>query len=232
MWPAAALTAGGAAAGFLAWAVRGRSAQVFAPSIWRFPAGHRRLALTFDDGPSESTPALLEILRSFNAKATFFVCGHNAERLPHVLRAIASEGHEIGNHTWSHPRLDFHSRASMRNEIARTQDVVRSITGVTPRLFRAPYGVRWFGLGDVQQEFQLTGVMWTSIGQDWKLAGGAVARRLLNASTDGAVLCLHDGRLLAPNPDIKPTLEAVKELLPRLRERNLSTASVSAMLES
>ena len=223
--------AAGAAAGFLSWAVRGRTAQVFAPSVWRGPAGRRRIALTFDDGPSESTPALLDLLHRHNAKATFFVCGRNAERLPGVIRSIAKAGHEIGNHTWSHPRLDFTSAATMRDELGRTQSLIGDITGTAPRLFRAPYGVRWFGLGAVQKELGLTGVMWTAIGRDWKLSAAAVTRRLMRAADDGAILCLHDGRVLAERPDITPTLDAVTELLPLINRRNLSITSVSAILE-
>ncbi|MFN0104942.1 MAG: polysaccharide deacetylase family protein [Bryobacteraceae bacterium] len=229
MWPAAAMAAG--AAGFLSWAVRGRSSRIFGPSVWRGPAGCRRIALTFDDGPSESTPALLDLLRRYDAKATFFVCGHNAQRLPGMLRDVARAGHEIGNHTWSHSRLDFAAPSKMRDEIGRTQEIVRAITGATPRLFRAPYGVRWFGLGSVQKEFQLMGVMWTAIGLDWKLPAEGVAGRLLKSAHDGAILCLHDGRVLKERPDITPTLDAVREILPRLRERNLAITSVSAMLE-
>jgi peptidoglycan/xylan/chitin deacetylase (PgdA/CDA1 family) len=218
-----------AAAGLLAWAVRGRSASLLAPSIWRVPGAGNRIALTFDDGPSESTPALLALLKEHNAKATFFVCGHNARRLPEVLKAIADEGHEIGNHTWSHPRLDFASRTKMRDEIGRTQTLIEEITGSKPIHFRAPYGVRWFGLGGVQKEFGLLGVMWTSIGLDWKYSGPAIAERLDKAATSGAILCLHDGRVLQTQPDIGNTLDAV--LLPRLKARNLAITSVSAILE-
>jgi peptidoglycan/xylan/chitin deacetylase (PgdA/CDA1 family) len=230
MWTAAAAAAG-AAAGFLAWAVRGRSSQILAPSVWRLPPGRRSLALTFDDGPSESTPRLLELLHRHNAKATFFVCGHNAARLPAVLQQIAAAGHEIGNHTWSHPRLDFASKSTMRQEIARTQELIASLTGSPPRLFRAPYGVRWFGLGQVQREFALRGVMWSAIGRDWVLPAPAVARRLLASAEDGSILCLHDARVLVPNPDISQTLLATAQILPLLRQRDLSITSVSAILE-
>jgi len=232
MWPETAAVTLAGAAGFFAWAVRGRSAQIFGPSVWRVPAGRRRIALTFDDGPSESTPALLDLLRAHGATATFFVCGQNAARLPDVLRRIANEGHEIGNHTWSHPRLDFRSPAFIRDEIARTQAAVREITGVTPVLFRAPYGVRWFGLAAAQREFALRGVMWTAIGRDWKLPAQGVAARLAPAAVDGAILCLHDGRVLASNPDISNTLGAVAELLPRISERQLTAVSVSELSQA
>lgn len=231
MWPETAAATLAGAAGFFAWAVRGRSAQVFGPSVWRAPAGRNQLALTFDDGPSESTPALLDLLAAHGARATFFVCGHNAARLPHVLRRIAADGHEIGNHTWSHPRLDFRSPAFIRDEIARTQVAVADIAGVTPVLFRAPYGVRWFGLAAAQREFSMQGVMWTAIGIDWKWTAPAVATRLTKAAADGAILCLHDGRVLTPNPDISNTLGAVETLLPRLRERNLAAVTVSEILK-
>lgn len=221
----------GVAAASAAWAVRGRSSQVFAPSVWHGDRGVRTIALTFDDGPSERTPALLAMLDRYDVKATFFVCGQNAERLPGVVAEIARAGHEIGNHTWSHPRLDFASKATMRNEIGRTQEIVRNLTGSAPRLFRAPYGVRWLGLGDVQREFGLMGVMWTSIGLDWKLSSRMIARRLVRNARAGDILCLHDGRLLSVNPDITPTIEATKEVLLTLRDRDFTFRTVSAMLE-
>src|ERR1035437_10123020 len=92
-------------AGLLTWAVRGRSARLLAPSVWRGPATRRAIALTFDDGPSESTPLLLALLAQHRAKVTFFVCGHHARRLPHVIRRAVREGHEIGNHTDTHEAL-------------------------------------------------------------------------------------------------------------------------------
>src|SRR5579871_1788464 len=114
----------GAAAvgGFLAHSVRGRASSVFGPSVYHGDRRRKAVALTFDDGPSESTPALLEVLARANARATFFMCGRNVERLPEIAREVAAAGHEIGNHSDTHPRFDFHSRSFMREELARTQD--------------------------------------------------------------------------------------------------------------
>src|SRR5436305_268893 len=100
-----------ALAGAAAWAVRGKSSQVFAPSVWRGDSARTTVALTFDDGPSESTPALLELLAQHKVHATFFMCGKNVRRLKSIAREVAAAGHQIGNHTDTHPRLDFHSRA-------------------------------------------------------------------------------------------------------------------------
>src|SRR4051812_34693810 len=87
----------------MAWAVRGRSSSLLAPSVWRGPAHRRAIALTFDDGPSEATPRLLAILAAHNVRATFFLCGANVRRLPEIARAIRRAGHELGNHTDTHP---------------------------------------------------------------------------------------------------------------------------------
>lgn len=231
MWPTLAALATAGATSFAAWAVRGRSSQLCAPSVWRFPAGRRRIALTFDDGPSESTPALLALLARHQAKATFFVCGQNASRLPAIVEQIHAAGHEIGNHSYSHPRFDFSSPAAMADQIGRTQTVLEKLTGRTPTLFRVPYGVRWPGLGRIQRQFGLTGVMWTAIGRDWTLPAPSIVRRLTPQLRDGYILCLHDGRILRENPDITPTLDAMQTLLPLLDKTDLSSASVSEMLE-
>jgi peptidoglycan/xylan/chitin deacetylase (PgdA/CDA1 family) len=225
--------AGGAAAatsGFLAWAVRGRSAQVFGRSVWRGPSGRRAVALTFDDGPSEATPQLLEVLARRQTPATFFQCGANVERLPEVARAVAGRGHEIGNHGYSHRRFCFHSARFMEEELRRAQSAIEERVGVRPVWFRAPYGARWFGLGSVQRRLGLTGVMWSAIGYDWSLGADAVVERLAEGVSNGAILCLHDGRGLLVKPDIGATVEAVRRLVPMLLDRGYEFETVTRLL--
>lgn len=229
----AATIAGGAAcasSAFLAWAVRGRSAQVFGKSAWRGPAGRRAIALTFDDGPSEGTPAILDILARHGVSATFFQCGANSDRLPDIARAAAEAGHEIGNHSYSHPLLCFRSPRFMRDELARSQDAIERRSGRRPAWFRPPFGARWFGLGAAQRDFGLTGVMWTTIGYDWSLSTEAVVKRIASQVSDGAVLCLHDGRELRARPDIGVTVEAVRLVVPLLLERGYRFETVSRLL--
>src|SRR4051794_13065300 len=98
-----------AASALLAYAVRGRSSTLLAPSVYRGPRDRRAIALTFDDGPSEGTHELLELLGRLAIPATFFVCGMNVRRLPQTLRETVAAGHEIGNHSYSHPALYFRS---------------------------------------------------------------------------------------------------------------------------
>lgn len=209
----------GAGCAWLGYAVRGRSAALLAPSVYRGDRSRPALALTFDDGPSESTPDILRLLAKHNVRATFFMCGANARRLPGIVREVLAAGHEIGNHSDTHPRFDFKSAAFIYEELARAQRSIQAATGIAPRLFRAPYGVRWFGLREAQRKLGLTGVMWTVIGRDWKLPSGAVARRLLSGAANGGILCLHDGRMLETAPDIGAAVEGVQIALPRLLER-------------
>jgi peptidoglycan/xylan/chitin deacetylase (PgdA/CDA1 family) len=219
-----------AASGFLAWAVRGRSAQVFGRSVWRGPRGRHAVALTFDDGPSEATPQLLEILARHRTPATFFQCGANVERLPEVARAVAGRGHEIGNHGYSHGRFYFRSAQFMEEEMRRTQSAIEERAGIRPVWFRAPYGARWFGLGSVQRRLGLTGVMWSAIGYDWSLGADAVVERLAAGASNGAILCLHDGRELLVKPDIGATVEAVRRLVPMFLERGYKFETVTRLL--
>ena len=184
------------ALGFLFWyACSWPRSQVLGPALVRGPAGSRKIALTFDDGPLPPfTPQILDILRSKNAKATFFVCGKDAERHPEILRRICAEGHAIGNHTWSHPYLYFMDRAKCAEEIDRTQKVIEETTGRTPRFFRPPYGARWFGLYPVLRERGLRVVQWSASGDDWRFGADAIVSSVRAGLRPGAIILLHDGR--------------------------------------
>lgn len=224
-----------AAAAFLgacgmAWAVGGRSSSIFGPSVYQGRTDQPWIALTFDDGPSESTPQLLDLLARFEAKATFFFCGANVRRLPEIARRVAHEGHEIGNHADSHRRLFLRSPSFVQREIRQAQQTIASITGVRPTLFRAPYGGRWFGMRKVQRELGLLGVTWTAIGMDWKWPSAKIAARLLRYARNGAIFCLHDGRGAKAQPDIRATMEAVRLLIPELAARGYSLKTVSQIL--
>jgi peptidoglycan/xylan/chitin deacetylase (PgdA/CDA1 family) len=224
-------TAGAAsAAGLMTYAVRGRSSAILAPSIYRGDPDKPEIALTFDDGPSMSTPALLEVLAEHDVKATFFMCGRNVRRFPAITREVLAQGHDLGNHTESHNYLHFHSPEHVYREIAMAQQSIRTVTGVRPRFFRPPYGVRWFGLRGAQEKLGLTGVMWTVIGRDWKWSGPRVARLMLSRVQNGSILCLHDGRGTLPSPDIRPTIEAVEMLVPRLIDRGYKFVTLTEML--
>ncbi|MFN3322287.1 MAG: polysaccharide deacetylase family protein [Bryobacteraceae bacterium] len=224
-------TAGGLmVAGVMAYGVRGRSSSFFGPSVFRGARTRPSVALTFDDGPSESTPDLLDVLDQCGVKATFFQCGAPVRRLPEIARAVAEAGHEIGNHTYSHAALYLRSPRFIYEELLRAQDTIGEVTGIRPRLFRAPLGARWFGLRQAQERLGLLGVMWTTIGRDWTLPAPKIAKRIQAGAEPGAIICLHDGRDTRPNPDVRPTIEAVRQVIPQLRDRGFEFETVSQIL--
>jgi peptidoglycan-N-acetylglucosamine deacetylase len=229
-WMEGTACAAAAGAGLLAYAVRVPSATLLAPSVDRGVRDRKAIALTFDDGPSESTAELLDLLERYRASATFFQCGANVRRLPEAAREVAARGHEIGNHTDTHPRLDFKSREFIERELAQAQKSIEQATGSRPRYFRAPYGVRWFGLGEAQRKLNLTGVMWTTIALDWKWPVDRIVRRLLEGAKNGAIVCLHDGRRIERRPNIQNTLETVRQVLPKLMEQGFHFEKVTDIL--
>lgn len=219
-----------AAGGVLAWGARGRSSTLFGPSVCHGDRSRRAIALTFDDGPTRGTLDLLDVLARFGVRATFFHCGAQVERAPAIAREVAARGHEIGNHTHTHARLYLRTSRFIHEELARAQSAIGAATGQAPRLFRAPYGVRWFGLRAAQRELGLLGVMWTALGRDWRLPAEAVAARIAEAAQPGAIVCLHDGRELAPDPDVSNTVEAVRRSLPLLIDSGFGFETVSQII--
>lgn len=224
---------GGAAlatAGVLTYGARGRSSQLFGRTIWKGPAGRRALALTFDDGPSESTPQLLDVLEDFGVRATFFQCGHHVRRLPEIALRCLSRGHEINNHSDTHPAFFLRSPDFIFDQLLRAQEAITETTGHKPVYFRAPFGVRWFGLRSAQERLSLTGVMWTAIARDWTLPAGEIVKRMKPRARPGSILCFHDGRELVHRPDISATVDAVRTLLPYWLESGFEFLTLSDLL--
>lgn len=153
------------------------------------------LALTFDDGPHPAhTPRLLNILRSHNVKATFYVTGQNAARYPHLIKRMINEGHEIGNHTYTHPNLTKLSDAQVRSQLNRSVSAITNATGVKPRTMRPPYGAltsrqrSW-----IHAEYGYPIIFWDVDPMDWKDRNSSiVSSRLINRARNGSILLLHD----------------------------------------
>ena len=110
--------------------------------MWSVPTEVQRAALTFDDGPDpEFTPAILDALAAAGVKATFMVMGHNAVRHPHLLRRVVADGHELGNHTWSHLDLSELAPEEVLDEVRRGSEAIEDVVGIRPKLFRPPKGI-------------------------------------------------------------------------------------------
>jgi peptidoglycan/xylan/chitin deacetylase (PgdA/CDA1 family) len=213
-----------------AWAVRSPQSSAFAPSVWRGTPGRRALALTFDDGPTPATLQVLDILERHAAVATFFQVGSNTVRHPGIARECAARGHEIANHSHTHPNFALQTRKFVVGEFEAAQEAIESATGVSPRFLRAPYGVRWFGFAEAQRKLGLQGVMWSVIGRDWRLPAPDIAARILNRAQDGDIICLHDGREAQPDPDATATVDALRVILPALVEKGYHFETLSTFL--
>lgn len=217
---AAPLAAGGA---LIYYACSWPTSQVLGRTLVRGRAPGRKIALTFDDGPAEPfTAQILDLLRRHRARATFFCCGKNVDRLPDLVRRMRDEGHTVGNHTYSHPLFYLKGRKTIEAELDRTQDAIRKAAGQSPILFRPPYGVRWFGLFPALRARGLTDVQWSHTGYDWipSNAPREIARRALARLRPGSIILLHDGR--EPRPagavDASATVAALPAILESARE--------------
>jgi peptidoglycan-N-acetylglucosamine deacetylase len=181
-------------------------------------SGARCVALTFDDGPDPiDTPKLLDLLREKGVKATFFVVGKRAEQHPEVVRRAWTEGHLLGNHTWSHNSLFcFLLPHRLRKEIERGTETIRRISGFRPRYFRSPVGLRHPLLAPYLHNAGLEYVSWTIRTRDTLTANSTVlARRILNKAASGDIILLHDH--LPGGTDAM--LQALPGVIDELRQR-------------
>jgi peptidoglycan/xylan/chitin deacetylase (PgdA/CDA1 family) len=183
------------------------------------------IAMTFDDGPSaENTPRLLEMLKQRNIKATFFLIGQNVAANPDLVRRILAEGHEIGNHSWTHPQLSKLSDQRVSSEITKTQDAIKDASGFTPTLLRPPYGAitprqrEW-----IENQFGLSVILWSVDPFDWKRPGASViTQRILTQARPGAIILSHDIH--------KQTVDAMPATLDGLIRKGFKFLTVSQLI--
>ncbi len=221
-------------AGILTFAVLERRSPVFGKIFWKGEPGRNRVAITFDDGPNEPfTSRILDILKEKGVRATFFMLGQNCERYPGAVRRIAAEGHELGNHTWTHRVLPLKSPAAIAGEIARTSDLIERLTGRRPTLFRAPHGWRnpW-----VDREARRAGcipVAWTLGVWDTDRPGvEVIVRRTLRGIRDGCILLVHDGRGVEDGADSSQLVRALPTIIDEIKRRGFHLVTVSEMMEA
>ena len=185
-----------------------------------------KVALTFDDGPGPDTGALLDLLAQHQVKATFFCIGTQAKLHPQLVERIAREGHVVGNHTQNHCSLLAASPTRGAREIAEGQATLGKILAEPPRLFRHPYGFRAPWTHSQLKKAGLTSILWSVNPRDFQNPGSStITERVLSAIHPGAVVLLHDGlegRL--------QTLEAVAQLIPKLREQGYEFVTVDQLL--
>ncbi|MFJ3206487.1 polysaccharide deacetylase family protein [Streptomyces flaveolus] len=166
------------------------------------------VGLTFDDGPSSTTQALLNALKQNGLRATMFNQGQYAAQNPSLVRAQVDAGMWVANHSYTHPHMTQLSQAQMDAEISRTQQAVAAAGGGTPKLFRPPYGETNSTLRSVEAKYGLTEVIWDVDSQDWNNASTDAIVQAVSRLGNGQVILMHDwpANTLAAIPRIAQTL--------------------------
>jgi len=185
--------------------------------------GNKVIALTFDDGPGPHTAHLLDILDQYGAKATFFLIGSKVSSQANVVRNIQARGHQLGNHSWSHPELPKLPVDQIAGEIDRTNDAIKQATGVTPAILRPPYGAV---NGLVLEQLRLRGmssILWSVDTRDWADRNSdIVCSRAVAGARPGAVILMHDIH--------QTSVSAVPCILSALKQQGYSFVTVQGLL--
>lgn len=180
-------------------------------------------ALTFDDGPlPESTPVLLDALAQTGMRATFCVEGRYVAKHPELLRRIVAGGHEVANHSYTHPDFMSLTLAQAQSEITRTDDAIRAVLGHTTPYFRPPFGAlsKEQGTWATQNGYQV--LMWSADSRDWmKPAPGEVTKRILTEAQSGATVLAHES--------FPQSVREMPALLEQLKARGLRSVTVSEL---
>jgi peptidoglycan/xylan/chitin deacetylase (PgdA/CDA1 family) len=196
-------------------AVPAQAAPVSAPSpAVQAQAAELTVYLTFDDGPSGTwTPRYLDVLKKYNAKATFFSTGQNVKAHPRVIARIHREGHLLANHTWNHADLTRLSKAKAKSQLTRTQSALGRYKSAC---MRPPYGATNTSVRRWTKQVGLKTVLWDVDTRDWENSQTAtsVYKRVIRSVHNGSIVLMHDG-----GDSQRDSLAALKRILPKLKSK-------------
>lgn len=190
------------------------------------------VALSFDDGPdSKWTPLVLDILKKYDIKATFFMVGPQTEKFPEVIQRMKEEGHDLANHTWSHPNLTKLTPEKIKEEIELTSDSIEKASGVRSTLCRAPYGAVNDTVKEAAQEAGCVMVGWSVDTRDW--AGESVSmmmEHVKNQVHPGAIVLEHS--FGGKNGNLRNTIDLLPVMIEYLKEQGYTFVKVSDLYEA
>lgn len=188
------------------------------------------VALTFDDGPGPATARILDVLREARAPATFFALGQQVEQHVVLARRFVDEGHEVGNHSYSHAIYPRVSPSLVRDELERTQAIVERATGMRPRMARPPCGARSRAYFRETRRLALTTVQWSHSGRDWlpNVTPAEIARTVLANVRPGAIILLHDHHC-ADLTDQRRVADALVSILCGIEDRGMRPVPLAAL---
>jgi peptidoglycan/xylan/chitin deacetylase (PgdA/CDA1 family) len=187
------------------------------------------VGLTFDDGPhAQGTPAVLDVLATAGATATFFLVGEQVERNPRLAAEILAAGHEVGLHCHRHRSLLRLTPGQLRDDLRRARSAIGAATGVSPRLYRPPYGIFNAAAFGTVRQIGCEPILWTRDGRDWeeKATAESITARVTRDIADGDVLLLHDADDYGAPGSWRTTASALPTVLAEIEHRGLETASL------
>ena len=201
--------------------------QLFGEMVTQVNTEEKVVALTYDDGPNPPyTNRLMEVLEQFGVKATFFVIGRQVEEHSQTAQDLQIQGHELGNHSYSHRRLVSTPKAAIANEIHQTDQLLQNLGSPSKIHFRSPYGYKRIRLPWMLAQLQKINVLWNVDPRDYQAASAdAVVDHVLDQVQPGSIVLLHDG-----GGDRSLTVEATARLIPQLQERGYRFQTVSELL--
>jgi peptidoglycan-N-acetylglucosamine deacetylase len=196
-----------------------------AGQVSRGPSGSKRVALTYDDGPSSYTPAFLRELRKLGVPATFFIVGQLVSSNASTVRAMLRDGNMVANHSWNHANLGG-GGAGASTQLRDTNAAIRRATGFTPCLFRPPYGSTGADLVSRANQQGMTSVLWSVDPLDWRTPGtSAIVNATLGQTQAGGIILSHDGG--GPRSQ---TLEALPQIVRGLKRRGYTFVTLTNLL--
>ncbi|WP_309399061.1 polysaccharide deacetylase family protein [Cerasicoccus maritimus] len=185
------------------------------------------IALTFDDGPNQLTPEYLKLFKEEDVKATFFWKGKSVASRPELAKRILAEGHEAGNHSYNHPHFNKLTDEEALKEVMDTQAIIQETTGYTPVLFRAPYILYTPALMSILEEQQLQPIDCNVGVKDWDKSTTVeliIERATTEKTKAGTIMLMHDW---SPK-----SLEALRTIIPQLKEQGYQFVTVSELLKA
>ena len=189
--------------------------------------GNKKIALTFDDGPHPRyTPQILDILAEYGIKATFFVVGVNAYYYPDTMEEVIRRGHEIGNHTYTHPHVACLDSEMLKREVEQCESVVFGLTDYKTKLFRPPEGMIDADVRSVLRSLDYKVILWDIDTRDWAhTASEEIANNVIEHATAGDIILMHD--YIGHN---SPTPEAMRIFIPALQQKGFKFVVVSELI--
>ena len=179
------------------------------------------IALTFDDGPSKYTDSILDLLKKYNVTATFFVLGNKVQHYSETIKKALTLGNDIGNHSYNHKQLTKLSIIELQKQINKTQDIIKELTGYTPKFLRPTYGEI---NNTIRNNTNLKIVLWNVDSLDWKKKNSKdIASSVIKNTKNGSIILMHDTK--------KRTLEALKIIIPALLEKDYQFVTISELEE-